>query len=163
MCEIKEPSLPCLLRRCCSIQTNLPWSLRLQEKWGKTFWNWCKIKKKIWMKLIYFPVCISSRFGVLKPCRSDAMLWLTGLWPRAGLRGMWWPCTWRVIRWWSLCGWGWPWWVWRPHSSTTTFGRNRCCTALEYLELGPWCLEPKWLKVGGKATRTRHKDAVTLS
>lgn len=158
ICETEAPSRLCLPRWWQSTQTNLLWSMRLQERWGQgnkfTVPNISHIAVLTYRTSTY---PLYSRFGVSGSCRSDAMPWLTGRWRRDGLREMWWPCTWRAgLQWW-LCGWGWLWWVSRLHSSTTTFDSNHCCTVSACLVLGQWCSGRRWEKVG---TYGKDRDIV---
>lgn len=105
-----------------------------------------------------FPCSFSTRSGLSGSCRSDATLWLTGLCPRAGLREMWWPCTWKASLLWWRYGWVWLWSAWRPRSSTTIFESSRWCTASACQVLRPWCLGLRWKKVG-----SRVKDLTLFS
>lgn len=166
-CEIEALSLPCLPRRWQGTQTNLPWSMRPQGRWGHVqvrnkfrtkcqhpHWDGNKTQSPtllldvLLLKQTAFPHFFYSRFGVSGSYRSDVMLWLTGGWHKAGLRARWWPCTWKASLYLWLCGWVSLWSASRLPSSTITFDSTHCCTVSVCLVLGPWCLGLSWLKVG---------------
>uniref|UniRef100_A0A8C8Z2M2 Solute carrier family 27 member 4 n=1 Tax=Prolemur simus TaxID=1328070 RepID=A0A8C8Z2M2_PROSS len=67
---------------------------------------------------------------------------------------MWLPSSWRTKMSLWACGWAWPSWVWRRHSSTPTSGGTPCSTASPPLGHGPLSLAAKWPQLSVRSMPT---------